>query len=296
MRTVTVEENGVLAAFEVYSFGKEADAPRVMITAGIHGDEVTGVYAAQLLIDHLKAHAFVKGEVRVIPAANRTAMRCMQRRSPFDGADLNRIFPGDAKGGISSRLAHAVWEETRNAELLVDLHCCSQHGLPYILALYGESEKAKALCSRITLPRCIQSQGSAGQLFVESTRRREQAACIIELPSGAGGGALNLPVAEECLAALLDLLRAAGMLAGPIEGRAPAFYGPLLDVDCPRAGLWLPAAQRGDALEKGRIIGRLDGAPVLSPAAGMAMSVRPASYVRAEDLWAITYVQPGASA
>lgn len=296
MRTVTVEENGVLTAFDVHSFGGETDAPRVMVTAGIHGDEVTGVYAAQLLIGHLKAHALLRGGVRVIPAVNRTAMRCMQRRSPFDGADLNRIFPGDAQGSLSGRLAHAVWGETQDAELLVDLHCCSQHGLPYILALHGESEKAKALCSRITLPRCIQSQGSAGQLFVESTRRRGQAACIIELPSGTGDGALNLPAAKECLAALLDLLRAAGMLAGPVEGRAPAFYGPLFDMDCPRPGLWLPAAQRGDALEAGRIIGRLDGAPVLSPAAGMAMSVRPASYVRAEDLWAITYVQPGASA
>lgn len=292
MRTVTVEENGVLGAFDVYSFGKETDAPRVVITAGIHGNEVTGVYTAHLLIDYLKEHTLLRGEVCVIPAINRTAMRCMQRRSPFDGVDLNRIYPGDENGSFSYRLAHAVWEQTQDADLLVDLHCCSQHGLPYILALYGESERTKALCSRITLPRCIQSQGSAGQLFVESTRRREQAACIIELPSGAGDGALNLPVAEECLAALLDLLRASEMLASPAEGPTPAFYGPLLDVDCPCAGLWLPHVQRGGALEQGQIIGHLDGAPVLSPAAGMAMSVRPASYVFAEDLWAVTYVKP----
>ncbi len=82
------------------------------------------------------------------------------------------------------------------------------------------------------------------------------------------------------------------MLASPAEGPTPAFYGPLLDVDCPCAGLWLPHVQRGGALEQGQIIGHLDGAPVLSPAAGMAMSVRPASYVFAEDLWAVTYVKP----
>lgn len=40
MKTVTVCEYGVSAAFEVYSFG--AGAPHVMFTAGVHGNEACG--------------------------------------------------------------------------------------------------------------------------------------------------------------------------------------------------------------------------------------------------------------
>ncbi|HWQ57536.1 MAG TPA: hypothetical protein VN540_00835, partial [Clostridia bacterium] len=100
------------------------------------------------------------------------------------------------------------------------------------------------------------------------------------------------PIAKQCFAALIDLLRSYGMLPGAVEGRSPAFYGTLLDAECGRAGLWMPDIKKGDCVAEGQTIGTVDGAPVLSPAAGMAMSVRPASYVRAEDLWVMTYVQP----
>lgn len=180
METIVIEENGVAAAFELHAFGTAASGPRLFFTAGIHGNEVTGVYVARMLIDHLEAQPLLRGEVRVIPAVNAAAMRCMQRCNPFDGEDLNRIFPGDAAGSISHRLAAAVWERTASADALVDLHCCGQHGLPYILALHGESPAARELARRIPLPRCVQSYGSAGQLFVESARRRGQASCIID--------------------------------------------------------------------------------------------------------------------
>ncbi len=292
METIVIEENGVAAAFELHAFGTAASGPRLFFTAGIHGNEVTGVYVARMLIDHLEAQPLLRGEVRVIPAVNAAAMRCMQRCNPFDGEDLNRIFPGDAAGSISHRLAAAVWERTASADALVDLHCCGQHGLPYILALHGESPAARELARRIPLPRCVQSYGSAGQLFVESARRRGQASCIIELPSGAGEGAVNLETAQMCFHALLDLLRSYGMLAGEVSGASPAFFGPLLDADCERAGFWRPRVRRGEAIAKGQLIGTLDGAPVAAPEAGAAMSVRPPSYLRANDLWAVVYVQP----
>ena len=76
----------------------------------------------------------------------------MQRRSPFDGEDLNRIFPGRADGTLSHRLAAAVWAETEPADLVVDLHCCGQHGLPYLLSIYPESPAVRDLVRRITMP------------------------------------------------------------------------------------------------------------------------------------------------
>lgn len=290
MRTITVIENGVSVQFDVHSFGQ--GAPRVFFTAGVHGDEVTGVYVAQKLIERLAEHPPLRGRVDVIPTVNTAAMRCMQRRCPFDNVDLNRVFPGDANKSISHRLAQAVWRETEGADYLVDLHCCGAHGLPYFLSVYSEAERTRELMSRITLPIAVHSDGTEGQLFLKAARERNQAACIIELPGGGGNGAVNLPVAGQCLAALIDLLRSFGMLPGEVEGEAPTFYGAPLDAECGGAGLWMPAVKMGETVCEGQVIGTLDNKPVPAPASGMATSVRPAAYVRAGNQWVMTYAVP----
>ena len=48
MRTVTVSESGVSAVYEVHTFG--TGAPHITFTAGVHGNEVSGIYVAQQLI------------------------------------------------------------------------------------------------------------------------------------------------------------------------------------------------------------------------------------------------------
>ncbi|MEA5040321.1 MAG: succinylglutamate desuccinylase/aspartoacylase family protein [Clostridiaceae bacterium] len=290
MQLVSVSEGGVSAQLEVHTFG--AGSPRIFLTAGIHGNEVTGVYVARRMIEYLSAHPPLRGSVTVLPTVNATAMRCMQRCSPFDDADLNRIFPGAEDGSLSERLAAAVWKETEPADLLVDLHCCGQHGLPYILSLHHESEPVRRLVRRITMAAAVRSQGSDGQLFVEATRRRSQPACIIELPSGAGEGAVNTDVGDRCFSALLDLLRSEGAVSGTAEGEGPVFFGPLLDVETGRPGLWRPAAVRGGHLTEGQVIGTVDGENITAPSGGMAMSVRPCAYLRPGDEWVMTYVRP----
>lgn len=52
MRTVTVSESGVCAAYEVYAFG--AGEPHITFTAGVHGNEVSGIYVAQQLIGYFQ--------------------------------------------------------------------------------------------------------------------------------------------------------------------------------------------------------------------------------------------------
>lgn len=290
MKTVTIRENGVCAEFDIHTFGE--GSPRIFFTAGIHGNEVTGVYVAGRLIEYLEAHTLLRGSVDIIPTVNKTAMRCMQRRCPFDGEDLNRIFPGNETGSISHRLAAAVWKETADADSLIDLHCCGQHGLPYILSIYSESEKTRSLVGHITMPIAVHSEGTGGQLFTESVRQRDQAACVIELPSGAGEGSVNVPVGDGCFEALIDLLRFEGMLPGEIEGGSPAFYGTLLDAESDKSGLWAPCVKKNETIAEGQLIGTVDGKEIHAPASGMAMSVRPTAYLFPDELWVMTYVQP----
>ncbi len=288
MKTLNIQESGLISPLDIYEFG--SGSPRVTFTAGIHGGEVTGIYVAERLIEYFTRNPPCKGSVKILPRCNPTATRCLQRRSPFDGEDLNRIFPGSAQGSLSHRIADAVWRETADADYLIDLHCCGQHGLPYLLGIYDESDKARALAGQIAMPIAVQSGGTAGQLFTDSCRRRGQAAIIIELPSGPSSGAINPGVAEQALDGLLSFLSRIGVAAGHEKDLQPAFYGPLLDICVPESGLWTPQACRGETLKAGQVVGTLDGKPVYAPEDGFIMTVLPIGYIFIDDPWVVTYV------
>lgn len=274
---------------EVHRFG--SGAPHICFTAGIHGDEVTAIYTARKLIAYLTENPPLRGSVTILPTVNLPAMRIMRRRNPFDDLDLNRVFPGDAEGSFACRLADAVWKIVADADYLIDLHCCEHHKLPYILSVYPESEQIRDLVRRITLPTAVLSAGDGGQLFLEAFRRRGQVTCLIELTSGDSYGAINLPVAEQGFAALLDLLRSEGIAAGEVQGTAPKFYGKLKNIPAP-AGLWMPVVQNGQTVRQGDTVGEVDGKPVIAPADGMIMRVTPCSYLMGTDPRAVVYLQP----
>ena len=173
----------------------------------------------------------------------------------------------------------------------MDLHCCGQHGLPYILSVYSESSKVRNLVSRITMPIAVHSEGLGGQLFTESCRKRAQAACIIEIPSGAGDGAVNLKFADVCFNGLIDMLKSEGVAAGKVEGHAPTFYGKLIDINAPHAGLWQPEKEIGAAIRAGERIGRMDATDVYAPADGMLIACLPCGYYLDDKPYIGMYVQ-----
>lgn len=291
-KTVEVKESGVSTCFEAFTFGKkEPSSPSVAFTAGIHGDEVTGVYVAQKLIEMFENTPPQNGCVRIIPVVNAAAMRCMQRRSPFDGEDLNRIFPGKSGGSISHALAAAVYAQTDGFDMIVDLHCCSQYSAPYILSIYSEHERIRRLANSITLPVALHSEGTPGQLFTESCRRRAQAALIIELPSGGGKGEVNTEVAGRCFAALRDMLCAYGFIDGEIRGAHPTFYGKMSDIEAPRAGLWQPCVSKCATVPGGACLGTLDGQPVCANEDCFVLSIRAAAYIMPDELYLGAYIR-----
>ena len=292
MHTITLEDSGATSRLDVHTFG--TGSPKVCFTAGVHGNEYGGIHVALRLMAFLAENPPPRGTVTIMPWCNPTASRCKQRRSPFDSEDMNRIFPGNAEGSLSHKIAAALWQQTVQADYLVDLHCCGQHSAPYLLATFDEHPKARALAERIPVPVLIRSEGTGGQMFTEACRQRDQAALIIEIPSGPGSGAIHKAATELVYAGLLSLLRTLGVIPGEPSGDAPLKCGPLRDADAPAPGFWepLPALQNGQPLEAGQLIGHVDGKAVHMPESGVIMAIRPSALIFRDDLWAVTYAQP----
>src|SRR5436190_5279889 len=100
-----------------------ADGPTVLITAGIHAAEYTGIEAA-IRIGRTIDPAAVRGTILVIPVLNRPGF---YERSiyvnPEDNDNLNRLFPGRADGTWGQRFAHRLLTEiVVGCDNAIDLH------------------------------------------------------------------------------------------------------------------------------------------------------------------------------
>jgi len=97
-----------------------SERPKVLLLCGIHGNEISGLFVVQKLLETLKLK---KGGLNIITAANPLAQALNQRETPTDSKDLNRVFPGNReKEGLTERLAAAIFTEAKKYDLVIDLH------------------------------------------------------------------------------------------------------------------------------------------------------------------------------
>jgi len=95
--------------------------PVVLMTSGIHGDEINGVEIVRQIIAK-KINKPKKGTVICIPVLNIFGFLDMKRAFP-DGRDLNRVFPGNPRGSLASRFAYQfVKKILPAADFCLDFH------------------------------------------------------------------------------------------------------------------------------------------------------------------------------
>jgi predicted deacylase len=105
----------------VFVFRGKKKGPRLLIMAGIHGDELNGVETIRRLIVS-KSVIPTRGMVVAVPIVNVYGFLNKSRYLP-DGRDLNRSFPGTKTGSLASRVAHTLMNEILPViDYGVDLH------------------------------------------------------------------------------------------------------------------------------------------------------------------------------
>ena len=95
--------------------------PTVLITGGIHGDEINGVEIVRQIVAK-KYNKPEKGMVICIPVVNIFGFLSQTRQFP-DGRDLNRVFPGSKRGSLASIFAyHLMNDIVPLADYCLDFH------------------------------------------------------------------------------------------------------------------------------------------------------------------------------
>lgn len=97
------------------------EGPTLLLTAGLHGDELIGVEILRRLLN-LKRLRILCGTLLVVPVVCMPAFLGRSRYLP-DRRDLNRLFPGSAVGSLGARLAATfISEVAHHATHAVDIH------------------------------------------------------------------------------------------------------------------------------------------------------------------------------
>jgi len=102
------------------------DGPVVFISAAIHGDELNGIEIIRRF-QKLTVLKKLRGTLILVPMVNIYGVINLSRYLP-DRRDLNRSFPGSAKGSLAGRVAKVFFDEVvKKCDLGIDLHTASIH-------------------------------------------------------------------------------------------------------------------------------------------------------------------------
>ena len=113
----------------------KTDGPRLFISAAIHGDELNGVEIIRRILKTPRVNK-LKGTLIAVPIVNVFGFLAHSRYLP-DRRDLNRSFPGNEKGSLTSQLAYLFMKEVvLRCTHGIDLHTGAIHrsNLPQIRA------------------------------------------------------------------------------------------------------------------------------------------------------------------
>ena len=88
-----------------------------------HGEELEGQMVcyelARIASEHIEA---LDGTLEIYPALNPLGIDTIQRGIPNFDLDMNRIFPGDPNGTMAEQTAHAIVEDIKGADMVIDIH------------------------------------------------------------------------------------------------------------------------------------------------------------------------------
>lgn len=230
--------------------------PVLFVSAAIHGDELNGVEIVRRLL-RLKALKSLRGTLVAVPIVNVHGFLNQSRYLP-DRRDLNRSFPGSAKGSIAARLANTFFTQiVSKANYGIDLHtgAINRSNLPQIRGNLDD-EKTLELANTFGVPVIINA----------NIRDNSLRACVADMGVPVliyeAGEALRFD--EICIRAglrgVLNVMRSIGMLPAkrPVRKRVvPLLARSTKWVRAPNSGIFNADVHLGSSVSTGQRLGSI---------------------------------------
>lgn len=278
--------------------GKE-DGPTLSITAGMHATEFVGIVAAYEIARRIDP-AKLRGGVVIAPLLNRYSFDALSVRiNPVDGANLNRIFPGDPEGTISYQIIDRVFKEIiSKADCYIDFHGGElfESLIPFIVAYdVGDAPLFERTMNLVRAfgtkyvwhaPDPGMKEKPTGLGIVQAMMKG-----IPSFAAEAGSEAkLDAPSVEILVEGTFNVMRKLGM----IEGLKPTNPTPIISREeryliAKRSGMLYPFVKEGDEVSQGQKLFEIkslhgDSLEIISsPAKAVVLSTRTNPVIKRGD-------------
>ena len=189
------------------------DGPTLLLMGGVHGDEINGVAIVRDII-RKQYNIPKRGVIICIPVFNVFGYLNLSRQFP-DGRDLNRMFPGSAKGSLASQFAHKFTKEIAPlVDYVLDFHTggAERENFPNIRCVL-QQEKALELAKVFRAPFIVHSK-----YLPKSVRYTiNELGKTILLFEGGKSNNLDQSVINVGVEGALNVMKHLGMQAGRIN-------------------------------------------------------------------------------
>lgn len=230
----------------------------LLLTGGVHGGEYPCIETVIRLAGELTPET-VSGSTLLIHPVNTAAFLArMQYYGPHDGKNLNRVFPGKAKGTVSERIAYVVNQYQEVADFYIDLHGGDIHEtlVPFVIySTVGSSEVTEAsrdACSLLGFPYVVgllSENSSIGGAATSGTP-----GLLAEL--GQCGRWSEDEVAHY-LESVRNLLRSFNAISGDVVQHEVEHLDKMGVGNASHDGCWYPTRKLEDTVDKGEKVGEI---------------------------------------
>lgn len=288
--------------------------PSVLVLGGNHGDEYQGQIAAMKLARELTPE-MVNGRIILIPSLNFPAAKSATRLSPLDGMNMNRAFPGNPEGSVTSQIAHYLTTVLFPiSDVIIDIHsggrsmdfvpCSHMHLVP------DKQQRKKMLDAMLAwntdFSFLYADIAGSGLLPVEA---ENQGKVVVTTELGGGEG-VPASVHRIAQSGLRNVLRHVGLLKGAVEtrqalGKPPAILVQALNRDdyllAPESGVFEIAVDLGQMVKQGDCVGAIhhlerpdrNPEPIIAKSSGYLITARVPCLTQQGDCVAVIAKQVG---
>ena len=269
--------------------------PTVLVLGGNHGDEYQGQIAIMKLARALQPER-VSGRIILIPSLNFPAARAATRLSPLDGMNMNRAFPGQPEGAVTSQAAHFLSTVLFPlSDVVIDIHSGgrSMEFVPcaHMHLVADRAQRARMFAAMLAwnadFAFLYADIAGTGLLPVEA---ENQGKLVVTTEMG-GGEAIPAAVHRLTQTGLRNVLIHVGALRGRELTRASLGLRPTILTQAlerenyllaPESGVFEIGVGLGEKVKRGQIVGlihhleRPDRAPeaIVSRTAGYLITMR----------------------
>ncbi|MDX1585696.1 MAG: succinylglutamate desuccinylase/aspartoacylase family protein [Balneolaceae bacterium] len=232
----------------------DEDGPVLLLTGGLHGDEINGIEIIRRLInrDLIKPD---RGTVIAIPLVNVYGFIQNVRGLP-DGKDINRSFPGSRSGSLAKLLAYTLMNEIiPQIDYGIDFHTggSSRANYPQIRCTF-DIDRNRELAEAFAPPIVVNSS-LINKSFRKAAKNKGKHILVYE-----AGESMRYDEAgiEEGVNGTLRLMKYLEMIQSAPAPNETQFFNKSAWVRAKYAGLFSSKVELGEEVKKRQVLGHIN--------------------------------------